>query len=74
MTRRADVVRLNLEMPAQTKESIAALEDRIQAGSMAEVIRRALALLDVVSAAQEAGLRLYIHEKDGYQREVIFIL
>ncbi|KKK68641.1 hypothetical protein LCGC14_2942010, partial [marine sediment metagenome] len=47
-------------MPEKTKQIIDDLQVRTGAGSMTEVIRRALALLDVVSAEQEKGGELFI--------------
>lgn len=57
--------RLHLAMPEKTKQIIDDLQVRTGAGSMTEVIRRALALLDVVSAEQEKGGELFIHGQEG---------
>jgi len=37
---------------------------------MSEIIRRALALLDVVTAKQEDGGDLYVHWPDGKQSQI----
>jgi hypothetical protein len=70
MTPKDEKVRLNLAMPAKTKQLIDDLQTRTGAGSMSETIRRALALLDVVTAKQEAGGALYVHWPDGSQAQI----
>lgn len=59
--------RLHLAMPLQTKELLDNLQERTGAASMTETIRRALALLDVVSKEQKNGGELFIHRSDGVQ-------
>ena len=63
-------VRLNLAMPPQTKQLIDDLQKRTGAGSMSETIRRALALLDVVTEQKEKGGELYLHWPDGQQSRI----
>jgi hypothetical protein len=70
MTSTEDKVRLNLAMPPQTKQLIEDLQKRTGAGSMSETIRRALALLDVVTAQQQRGGELYLHWPDGGQSRI----
>jgi hypothetical protein len=57
-------------MPPQTKQLIDNLQKRTGAGSMSETIRRALALLDVVTAQQHKGGELYLHWPDGGQSRI----
>jgi len=57
-------------MPLKTKQLIDELQDRTGAGSMSETIRRALALLDVITAKQEEGGELYVHWSDGRQAQI----
>ena len=70
MTTKDEKVRLNLAMPLKTKQLIDDLQDRTGAGSMSETIRRALALLDVVTAKQGEGGELYVHWPDGRQSQI----
>jgi hypothetical protein len=70
MTTKDEKVRLNLLMPQKTKQLIDDLQDRTGAGSMSEIIRRALALLDVVTEKQEEGGQLYVHWPDGRQSQI----
>jgi hypothetical protein len=63
-------VRLNLAMPHKTKQLIDDLQERTGSGTMSETIRRALALLDVITAKQEEGGRLFVHWPDGTQSQV----
>jgi hypothetical protein len=65
MTSTEGKVRLNLAMPPRTKQLIDDLQERTGAGSMSETIRRALALLDVVTEQQKKGGELYLHWPDG---------
>lgn len=62
--------RLHLAMPEKTKQIIDDLQVRTGAGSMTEVIRRALALLDVVSAEQENGGELFVHGRGGTKTKI----
>jgi hypothetical protein len=63
-------VRLSLAMPPQTKQLIDDLQRRTSAGSMTETIRRAFALLDVITAQEEKGGELYLHWPDGQQSRI----
>jgi hypothetical protein len=62
--------RLNLALPRRTQQTIDNIQKRTGAESMTEIFRRALALLDVVTAKQEEGGRLYVHWPDGGQSEI----
>ncbi len=62
-------VRLNLVMPAGTREFIDKLSRRIESATMSETIRRALNLLDVITEQQESGSVLFFHHKNGEQTE-----
>jgi hypothetical protein len=54
-------------MPPKTKELIDKLQVRTGSATMSETIRRALVLLDVVSAEQEKGSELFFHDENGKQ-------
>lgn len=66
-------VRLNLVMPQKTKQLIDDLQDRTGAVSMSEIIRRALALFDIVTTTQEDGGELFIHWLNGKESQVHFL-
>jgi hypothetical protein len=57
-------------MPHKTKQLIDDLQERTGSGTMSETIRRALALLDVITAKQEEGGKLFVHWPDGAQSQV----
>jgi hypothetical protein len=59
--------RLHLAMPLKTKELLDDLQVRTGSASMTETIKRALALLNVVSQEQEKGGELFIHRSSGEQ-------
>ena len=63
-------VRLNLAMPHKTKQLIDDLQERTGSGTMSETIRRALALLNVITAKQEEGGKLFVHWPNGTQSQV----
>lgn len=54
-------------MPPKTKELLDKLQARTGSATMSETIRRALALLDVVSLEQERGSELFFHDAAGNQ-------
>ena len=58
-------VRLNLEIHPDVKARLDDLQDRTQAASLTEVIRRSLALYNLVVDLQEEGGRIIINRKDG---------
>jgi hypothetical protein len=62
--------RLHLSMPPKTKGLLDDLQARTGAGTMSEVIRRALALLDIVSQEQKSGGQFFIQKKDGSQTRI----
>ncbi len=65
--------RLHLAMSSKTKQLLDNLQERTDTGSMAETIRRAIALLDVVSVEQDKGGELYIHRANGEQVKLCII-
>ncbi len=54
-------------MPLQTKQRVDRLQARIGASTRSATIRRALALLELVTAEQDKGGDVYIHAADGTQ-------
>lgn len=66
-------VRLNLEVPERVRARIEALQSMTESDSMTEVIRRALALYDVVVEARSNGQTLLIRDADGTTREMVVL-
>ena len=68
-----DKVRLNFEVSPELKDSLVDLQDRAKCTTITEVFRKALALLDMVTAHNEGGGSLILRHKDG-QEETVRIL
>lgn len=65
--------RLHLLMPPRTKALLDELQARTGAANMTEVVRRALALYDMISRELEKGHELFVrnpHEKSARGGEV----
>ena len=58
-------VRVNFEVSPRLKESLVELQARTNSVSITEVFRRALALLDMVTAHVEHGGAVVLRRKDG---------
>ena len=61
----SDRVRLSLDVTPKVREQLDLLETRTEAGSITEVIRRALALYDLVIEHQSEGGKLIFQHADG---------
>jgi hypothetical protein len=61
----ADRVRLNLEFPPQIYEQLQEVQRRSNAASLTEVLRRALALYDLVTEHVGEGGKLVLEDRDG---------
>lgn len=68
-----DRVRLSLDVTPRVREQLGDLETRTEAGSITEVIRRALALYDLVIEHQGEGGKLIFRHSDG-EDEVLKVL
>ena len=64
--------RLNLEMNVAVRERMERLRDVTDAESLTEVIRRSLAIYEVLWDAKHDGGRVMIRSNDG-EREVIIL-
>ena len=64
-------VRLNLYLPSTAKDRLERLEEATDAGSMADVIRRALTLYEVVIEATDSGEKIVIIGDDGEKRLIV---
>jgi hypothetical protein len=69
----SEKVRLNFEVSQELKDSLVDLQERTNSTSITEVLRKSLALLDMVSAHAERGGSLVLHHKDG-RKETVLIL
>ena len=65
-------VRLNLDMPVEVKEKIEALRDTNGIESLSEVVRRALAIYDLVMSAQAEGTAIIFKPKEGPEQHMRF--
>jgi len=65
-------VRLNLDMPAEVKEKIEALRDANGIESLSEVVRRALAVYELVMSQQAAGTAIVFKPKEGPEQHIRF--
>lgn len=65
-------VRLNLDMPAEVKEKIEALRDVNGIENLSEVVRRALAVYELIMSEQEEGAAIVFKKKDGKEQNIIF--
>ena len=69
----SDKVRLNFEVTPDLRDELKALQKRTKSVSVAEVFRRALALLDMVTSHVQSGGTLILKYKDG-REEVLRLL
>ena len=63
-------VRLNLELSKQVHDQIQTLQQRSDASSLTEVIRRSLALYDLISEHIAEGGRIVLKHKNGTEEVV----
>jgi hypothetical protein len=63
-----DKVRLHLELPRRLRERLDALRALTEADSVTEVIRRAIAVYDVLVTRRE---RVLLRSSDGTERELL---
>jgi hypothetical protein len=60
-----DRVRLSLDITPRVREQLTHLEAKTEAGSITEVVRRALALYDLIMEHQDEGGKLIFKHMDG---------
>lgn len=58
-------VRLNLDMHPEVKAEIQALQERLSADSMGEVIRRCVKAVTAILKETDEGNRVMLHLQDG---------
>jgi hypothetical protein len=65
--------RLNLELPEQLRARLEPLRALSEADSLTEVVRRAIALYDVLlMAVRDRGVMIILRSHDGTERELHF--
>ena len=62
--------RLNLDLPKVVKLRLEELRDSTHADSLSEVVRRALAVYELISRENAAGSTFVIRAEDGTERLV----
>ena len=70
--RKQKKTRLNLEMPQEVYDRIEGLRDRTKADSMSEVVRRALALYDLMTEEAIEGWEVKL-TRDDEEREIVIL-
>jgi hypothetical protein len=66
------MVRLSLEMAEPVRKQLEHLRDQTQADSLAEVIRRALAVYDFLHTEKSKGAKIVVKDEDG-ERELVLL-
>jgi hypothetical protein len=64
-------VRLNLELPETVRARLEVLVEKSESDTLTEVVRKALAVYDVLLQNKERGGKTLLLEKDGSEREVV---
>lgn len=64
-------IRLSLSLSPKVKNRLEKLQDLCEADSMTEVIRRSLAVYEVLLENQHEGGVTFVREQDGREREVL---
>ena len=57
--------KLTLELSLPVRERLTSLQKRSEADSLTEVIRRSLAVYDLLLAARDSGSEIIIRSRDG---------
>ena len=65
--------RLNLEMTEEVRQKLEALREKTDADSLAEVIRKALAVYDFLWSEREKGTKLFVRSSDDKDRELVLL-
>lgn len=60
--------KLTLELSVPVRERLSSLQQRSEADSLTEVIRRSLALYDLLLAARDNGEEIIIRSRDGEKK------
>ena len=71
--REIEYERLNLEVHPKILGRIDAIRDQTLADSRSQVIRRALAVYDLLITQQNDGNSVIVRQKNGQEREVLLV-
>lgn len=66
-------VRINVDLTIKGKELLEDLQIRSEASSLIEVIRRAIALYDLVITHKTRGSQIVLVDPEGKQTEIIIL-
>ena len=70
---RGQKTRLNLEMSEAVREQLEGLRDKTNADSLAEVVRRSLAVYDFLWKQREKGAEIVVRGPDRIDREIVLL-
>ena len=73
IAKRRPSCRLNLEMSESVRQNLEWLRDETNADSLAEVIRRSLAVYEFAWKAQKKGLQLFAQDEHGKKTQIALI-
>jgi len=65
-------IRISLDISPAFNDRLVKLEELVEGGSKAAVIRQALQLLEFVARRQKEGARFKVVEADGTAKDVLF--
>jgi hypothetical protein len=65
--------RLNLEMSDQVRKRLEELRDKTDADSLAEVVRKALAVYEFLWTERQNGADLFVRGADEQDRKVVLL-
>jgi hypothetical protein len=66
-------IRLNLDISPKVNENLNALKERTESASVAEVMRRAIALYDLITTSIEHDATVVLRHRDG-REEILRLL
>jgi hypothetical protein len=72
-TKRPESVRLNLEIAPAVRDRLERLRDETEAESLTEVIRRALAVYQVLVEESRGTKEIIIRSKDGSEQTLLLV-
>lgn len=71
--REVEKVRLNMDVHPEVKAELIAVQERIHADSMSEVLRRALKVYVAVLDTQDDGGVVLVKPKIGFAKEILVL-
>lgn len=63
----------SFKLSAKTMECIKSIQKNLEITSNTEVIRKAILLLDICSAASKKGDKIYIIDANGNKKEILLL-